>query len=144
MHHATQGSAMSPMPRASGLEQCPWCNFWCCAKDQLSCTGRPIGIETNFFLQGRQTTPRLMTAYVDHARVHPPKPKPYLECELPGWRTCFNRAWWSIEIYPEYASCGVMCSCERVRACDLCGTDKYLHPMSALRPAVLHHLLLHR
>ncbi|KAG1807044.1 uncharacterized protein BJ212DRAFT_779896 [Suillus subaureus] len=102
------------------MEQCLGCNSWCCAKDQLSCTGRPVGIESNSFLRGHQPTLRLMVAYASHDRVHPPKPKSCLECELPGWRTCSNRTCWSVQICPECASCGVTCLCKRVWACDLC------------------------
>ncbi|KAG1768738.1 hypothetical protein EV702DRAFT_714514 [Suillus placidus] len=128
------------------LEQCASCNSWCCAKDQLSCTGRPIGIESIDLLRGRQTKLHLMMAYASrwHARAHPPKPKSCLECELPDWRTCSNRTCWSVQICPECASCGVACFCQRVWACDLCAERADIfHPMSTLRPAVLHHLFLH-
>ncbi|KAG2058324.1 hypothetical protein BDR06DRAFT_950817 [Suillus hirtellus] len=102
------------------LVQCPQCNSWCCTKNQLSCTGRPVGIESNSFSRRRWSNVRLIMAYCNHGRVHPPKPKPCQECTPPGWRTCANITCWSKHICPECASCGVMCSCERVWACDLC------------------------
>ncbi|KAG1733996.1 hypothetical protein EDB19DRAFT_1182449 [Suillus lakei] len=103
------------------LEKCLGCNFWCCAKDQSSCTGRPVSIESNSSLRGRQSNIRLLMAYHASERAHPPKPESCLECKLPGWRTCYNSIWcWSSRICPECASSGVACPCGRVWACDLC------------------------
>ncbi|KAG1814999.1 uncharacterized protein BJ212DRAFT_1358731 [Suillus subaureus] len=102
------------------LEQCPVCNFWCCAKDKSLCTGRPVGIESHPVLWGHFNVTRLI-AYFTHGRAHPHKPESCLECEIPGWRSCSNRPFcWSSRICPKCASSGVMCLCERVWACDLC------------------------
>ncbi|KAG2133284.1 hypothetical protein DEU56DRAFT_981524 [Suillus clintonianus] len=103
------------------LDKCPACKLWCCAKDMASCTGRPVGIESNHYLRGRQSTIRLMMAYGSYEGAHPPKPECCLECELPDWRTCSNSPFcWSKRICPECATNGVMCLCERLWACDLC------------------------
>ncbi|KAG1779261.1 hypothetical protein EV702DRAFT_1087133 [Suillus placidus] len=103
------------------LEKCQGCNFWCCAKDKSLCKGRPVGIESDPLLRGRQDSIKLMMAYYTHKKAHPRKPESCLECEIPGWRTCSNKPFcWSPRICPECASSGVMCLCERVWACDLC------------------------
>lgn len=127
------------------LERCPGCNSWRRAKDQLSNIGRPVDIESNCFLRGRQTTLHLMTAYANHARIDPPKPESCLEYEIPGWDLLQHAILLVFSELPRVRELWRNVFLRKILGLrPLCGTDKHLYPMSSLRPSVLHYLFLHR
>lgn len=96
---------------------------------RVSCVWIPVGIESNPFLRGCQNKANLTIAYFTHKRAQPPK---------------FESCRYLAGPVPTGHSVGLLGSVRSVGLRPLYRRVRHPHPMAALQPAVLHHLLLHR